>query len=164
MKILLILFAVASCSFGVKTNNKAVSNFKIDKYLGKWYEIARYDHSFEKGCKDVSANYSKRDDGKIKVVNRCIKNGKEKVANAVAKFEGDENVAHLKVSFFWPFYGNYKVIYLDEKYQYAIIDGGTYDYFWILSRKKKIAPSVLNDLIRKAQNFGYDLNKMIILQ
>lgn len=158
--LLLAFFTLSSCSTAPKTNNEAINNFSIDKYLGKWYEIVRYDHSFEKGCEDVYAIYKKKNDH-IKVVNRCLKNGKEKIANGIAHFKDNPQVGHLKVSFFRPFYGNYKIIYLDKNYQYAIIDGGTYDYFWLLARENKISSNKLEFLLKKAEKFGYDRKKMI---
>ena len=163
-KLIAILFIslLFSCCRYEKTNNKVVENFKADKYLGTWYEIARLDHSFERGCSNVSANYSKKENGEIKVVNKCIKNGKEKSAQARAHFKNnDPNSGHLRVSFFWPFYGNYKIIYLDEKYQTAIIDGGSTKYFWILSRQKSIPKDVLENLLVKARKAGFDTSKLI---
>ncbi len=156
-----LAYAIFSCSNGVKTNNNAVKDFKIEKYLGKWYEIARYDHSFERGCENVSANYSLKENNKIKIVNKCIKNDKEKIAKATGYFLKSKDIAHLKVTFFWPFYGNYKVIYIDKNYENAIIDGGTYDYFWILSRNKNPDQRILEFLIKKAQIFGYKKEQMI---
>ena len=160
--ILSLLTFVFSCSSHQKTNNKVVENFEVEKYLGTWYEIARLDHSFERGCSNVFAEYSKKEDGGIKVVNTCAKNGKTKSAQARAHFKGgDSSKGFLRVSFFWPFYGNYKIIYLDESYQTAMIDGGNTGYFWILSRQKSIPESELKVLLKKAEDFGFDVSKLI---
>lgn len=165
IKILTIFFfatfaTIFSCSKVQKTNNQAIANFEAEKYLGNWYEIARYDHSFEKNCENVVANYSKKGK-KIQVLNSCVKNGVLKSAKAIAYFKENPQIAHLKVSFFRPFYGDYKVIYIDEDYENAIIDGGTYNYFWILSRNKKLQDKKLNFLLQKAKEFGYEKEKMI---
>lgn len=151
-----------SCSHHQKTENKVVENFNIDKYLGVWYEIARLDHSFERGCSNVYATYSKKENGDIKVVNTCIKDGKEKSAQARAHFKNDESDrGHLRVSFFWPFYGDYKIIYLNRNYQIALIDGGSTEYFWILSRQKKIPNHIMSKLLKKAEDAGFDTSKLI---
>ncbi len=160
--ILAVLFFAFSCSHGQKTNNKVVENFEIDKYLGVWYEIARLDHSFEKGCSNVYATYSKKENGDIKVVNTCTRNGKEDSAQARAHFKNDESDrGHLRVSFFWPFYGDYKIIYLNRNYQIAMIDGGSTEYFWILSRQKTIPGSIMEKLLQKAREAGFDTSKLI---
>ncbi len=157
-----LLLFIFSCSTGQKTNNPVVENFQIDKYLGVWYEIARLDHSFERGCSNVFANYSKKENGYIKVVNTCTKNGKEKSAQARAHFKNDESDrGHLRVSFFWPFYGDYKIIYLDDGYQTAIIDGGSTKYFWILSRQKTIPDDLMKKLLKQAKDAGFDTSKLI---
>lgn len=157
-----LLVVLTGCLGKDLTPNKAVTGFDIDRYLGTWYEIARLDHSFERGCDQVSAFYSKRDDGGIAVVNSCVlQNGKGKLANGIAYFKGKEDVADLKVSFFRPFYGNYKVIFIDDAYQYALIDGGNYDYFWILSRKKQIDVGTLQTLIKKSKKFGFNVDSLI---
>lgn len=160
----LVLF-LFSCNGHEKTNNKVVENFQVEKYLGKWYEIARLDHSFERGCSNVFAEYSKKESGKIKVVNTCEKNGKKESAQARAHFKNDDSTkGHLRVSFFWPFYGNYKIVYLGENYETVIIDGGNTGYFWILSRQKTISEQVMKKLLKKAENFGFDVSKLIFTE
>ncbi len=157
-----IALFLGACVAKDKTPNLAVDNFVVEKYLGNWYEIARLDHSFEKNCEKVQANYSLIENSdKIKVINSCIRNGKKDSAKAVANFAKSPKIGHLEVSFFRPFYGNYKIIYLDEKYETAIIDGGSYEYFWILSRKEKIEKKQLDDLLIKAEKFGFDTKKLI---
>lgn len=158
---LLLLFAF-SCYEKDTIFIPPVSNFKIEKYVGKWYEIARTDNSFEKGCTNVTANYSFRSDGGINVLNECIKNGKAKKAEGKAYFKGSSDLGSLKVTFFWPFYGNYYVVYVDESYSYAIVYGGSPKYIWILSRYEKITQIQLESLLFKIKEFGLDPNSLII--
>lgn len=139
---------------------KTVQKVDLDRYLGTWYEIARYEHSFEKGCSNVSATYSRQDDNKIKVVNRCEKDGKLKDAHGIA-YATDESYSKLKVSFFRPFYGDYQILLLDENYQYAVIGEPSREYFWILSRTKKLESSTLEEIIQKMPSLGYDKTKLI---
>ena len=140
-----------------------ISNFEIEKYLGTWHEIARTDNSFEKGCTDVQAVYSNRLDGGIDVINSCFVNGKKRTAKGVAYFvDGRKNVGELKVSFFRPFYGTYRVIYIDEGYQNAIVYGGSPAFVWILSRSSTIHNSTLQNLLDKIKNFNLDEKNLII--
>lgn len=158
----IVVLFLFSCSHGQKTNNEVVENFEIDKYLGVWYEIARLDHSFERGCSNVFATYSKKENGDIEVVNTCTRNGEKDSAEARAHFKNDEsNKGHLRVSFFWPFYGDYKIIYLNRNYQIALIDGGSSEYFWILSRQKTIPNHIMSKLLKKAEAAGFDTSKLI---
>ena len=161
-KIKIILFAVflTSCSSHIETSNEVVTNFDLDKYMGRWYEIARLDHSFERGCDYAAADYSIRDDGKVKVVNSCIRNGKKDKAHGLA-YQLKEGEGHFKVSFFRPFYGNYKIIYLDQGYEIALIDGGNTGYFWILARDKKVSKNKLTELLDIAKQAGFDTSKLI---
>jgi apolipoprotein D and lipocalin family protein len=167
MKILVILASilaacsVTSCSGADNILSAPVTNFDVDKYLGKWYEIARTDNRFEKGCTDVTANYSLRKDGGLSVVNKCFVKGKEKIATGRAYFKNEKNVSSLKVTFFWPFYGNYNVVYIDKDYQYAVVDGGSKDYLWILARQKTIDDKTLKMLLEKIKQNGFDSTSLI---
>lgn len=137
-----------------------VEKVDIDRYLGTWHEIARYEHSFEKGCSNVNATYSLREDGKIKVVNRCLKNGE--VDEAIGKaYAVDETNSKLKVSFFGPFYGNYWILMLDESYTYAVIGDPSREYLWILSRTPKLDEATLAVIMKKLPTLGYDTKKLI---
>ena len=113
-----------------------VKNFQVDKYLGKWYEIARFDNSFEKGMTNVYAEYSLNPDGTIKVVNSGItpSTGERSYAIGVARFVENKNIGYLKVSFFGPFYNTYVVFKLDDSYKYAYVAGADKDYLWLLAR------------------------------
>lgn len=146
-------------------DNTVVKELDIQKYLGTWYEIARYNHSFERGLVGVTANYSMRDDGKIKVINSGYKdslNGKFSQAVGKAKIPDSINEpAKLKVSFFLFFYGDYYVMELDKDYQWALIGSSSDTYLWILSRKPQIEKKLYNELLDKLQKRGYDISKLI---
>lgn len=140
-----------------------VTGFEVGRYLGTWYEIARFDHSFERDLDKVSADYSLREDGGLKVVNRGFDTKKQKWHEAIGKayFVQTPDIARLKVSFFGPFYGAYNVIELDKKdYSYVLITGGK-DYLWILSRSPQLSPDIQAQLIAKAQSLGFDTSKLL---
>ena len=139
-----------------------VSGFELNRYLGKWYEIARLPFPYEKGLVNVTATYSLRKDGKVKVVNEGYKNtkdGKHKVANGKAKFGESPDLGYLRVSFFWPFYGDYIIVELDPDYTYAMVISSP-RYLWILSREPKMDKTVLDNLIEKAKKIGFDTGKL----
>jgi apolipoprotein D and lipocalin family protein len=137
-----------------------VEKVDLNKYLGTWHEIARYEHSFEEGCSNVNATYSFREDGKIKVLNRCLKNGK--IDEAIGKaYPVDESNSKLKVSFFGPFYGNYWILMLDEGYNYAVIGEPSREYLWILSRTPKMEQATLDGILAKLPILGYTTDKLI---
>jgi apolipoprotein D and lipocalin family protein len=165
-KILLLLVCLLTGCVGVPENVKPVDNFKLERYLGKWYEIARLDHSFEKGLTRVTAEYSLRPDGGVKVMNRgySAKDNKWKEAVGKAYFVKGQDQGFLKVSFFGPFYGSYVVFALDhDSYQYALISGPDKSYLWLLARSPKINEDIKNDLIAKAKVAGFDTNKLIFV-
>ncbi len=145
---------------------KPVSNFKLNNYLGKWYEIARLDHRFEKGLNNVTAEYALREDGGVSVINRGYMAMHQEWRDAEGKafFVGEPNIGHLKVSFFGPFYGSYGIIELDEDYQYALVCGDDTSYLWILSRTKMMDEYVLEELVDKAQALGFDTSKLIYVK
>ncbi|WP_087019724.1 lipocalin family protein [Thaumasiovibrio subtropicus] len=148
---------------GKPENVEPVQDFELDRYLGKWYEIARLDHSFERGLDGVTAEYSMRGDGGVKVVNRGIDIETGQLDEAVGKayFVNSADEAFLKVSFFGPFYGSYIVWDLEENYQYAFVSGPDLDYLWLLSRTPDIAPEVVVDFQRKAEAIGFDVSQLI---
>lgn len=157
-----MLNGLFSCK-SIPTGVDAVQNFNADKYLGQWYEIARFDFRFERNMNNTTANYSKNPDGTIKVVNRGYNyvTNQWSEANGKAKFVKKPDVAMLKVSFFGPFYGGYNVIALDSEYKYALISGQNKGYLWILSREKTIPESIRTEYVNKAQSLGYDTSKLI---
>lgn len=160
---LLPILLLTSCT-GIPEGIKIVDNFEVSRYLGKWYEIARLDHSFERGLSNISAEYSLKEDGGIKVLNSGvdIASGKLEQAEGTAYFIGKKDVASLKVSFFGPFYGGYHIIELDKQdYQYAMVAGPDRDYLWILARTPKLEPAVLKRLINRAKVLGFAVEKLI---
>lgn len=142
---------------------KAIQPFNKDKYLGKWYEIARMDFKFEKNLNNVTANYSLKDNGSIRVDNRGYNyiNKEWKQSVGKAKFVETEDLARLKVSFFGPFYAGYNVIAIDKDYKYAMIAGNNLDYLWLLSRETSMPPAVITDYLKQAQQLGYNVNKLV---
>lgn len=148
---------------GIPENIKPIEHFNAQKYLGTWYEIARLDHSFERGLINISANYSLRDDGGIKVLNRGYSPEKKEWNEAEGKayFMQSPSDGYLKVSFFGPFYGSYIIFDLDENYRYSLISGPDKSYFWLLARDKKIDEAIKTKLISKAAALGFDTSKLI---
>lgn len=141
-----------------------VKELDIDKYLGQWYELARYDHRFERDLVGVTATYSFRDDGKIKVVNSGYKNtlsGERSEAIGKAKIPDPTVPSKLKVSFFWIFYGDYFVMELDEEYQWALIGSSSDKYLWILSLTPQMDNDLYKQLLDKLTKRGYDVTKLI---
>ncbi len=161
--LLLLAFLLAGCT-GKPDNITPVDNFDGTRYLGKWYEIARLDHSFERGLSNVTAEYSKREDGGIKVLNRGFNAEKNewKDAEGKAYFVEKPDVGYLKVAFFGPFYGSYIVFDLDQQgYQYSMISGPDKSYLWILSRTPTMDEATKKRLVDKAQALGFDTSKLI---
>ena len=164
--LLLSLFFTFRCT---NTNSQmldktTVKELDLNRYLGTWYEIARFPHSFEKNLVGVTATYSLREDGKIKVLNQGYKNtldGELSVAEGKAKIPNKLEPAKLKVSFFWIFYGDYNVLELDENYQYVMIGSSSDKYFWILCRTPQMAPEIYEMLLEKARKRGYNLDKLV---
>lgn len=159
---LLFIFALTGCT-GVPENIKPVSDFELDRYLGKWYEIARLPHSFEEGLSNVTAQYRLRKDGGVDVLNRGYSEEEQawEEAEGKAYFVSDENIGHLKVSFFGPFYASYVVIEVDEDYRYAMVTGPDRDYLWLLSRTPELDEKIMSKLVDKAKSLGYAVDELI---
>ncbi len=140
-----------------------VSDFELNRYLGTWYEIARLPHRFEKGQSRVTATYALNPNGTIHVLNRGFKAAKNKWSQAEAKaWVPDPAVpARLKVRFFWPFSGEYKVIRLDTEYQWAVVTSGTKNYLWILSRVPVMDEALYESLVQYVRENGFDVSKLI---
>jgi len=147
----------------IPKNVAAVKPFYVEKYVGTWYEIARFDFKFEKGLNNTTANYSLNKDGTIKVVNRGFDYTKNlwKQSTGKAKFVSSTDEAKLKVSFFEPFYSGYNVIALDPDYKHALVCGKNFDYLWILSREKSISENVKQEYLQKAKDYGFDISKFV---
>lgn len=168
MKTLLLpLFALMlSGCLGMPKSVNPVAEFELSRYLGKWYEIARLDHSFERGLEQVSAEYSLREDGGVLVKNRGYSTKKERWEEAIGKayFVEESNQGYLKVSFFGPFYGSYVVFELDkENYQYAFVSGPDTSYLWFLSRTPSVDEALLARFIAKAQSMGFNTEDLIFV-
>lgn len=159
---LLAVIPFYSCAT-IPENATAVQPFYKEKYLGKWYEIARIDFKFEKDLNNTAAEYSLMEDGKIKVENKGynVKEKKWTQATGKAKFVGEEDVAMLKVSFFGPFYSGYNVIAIDEEYQYALVAGKNKKYLWILSRETTIPEEIKKNYLEVAEKIGYTASDLI---
>lgn len=143
-----------------------VTNFELNRYLGKWYEIARLDHPFERGLERVTAEYSMRDDGGVTVINRgySVENNQWKVAEGKAYFVEDENKGYLKVSFFGPFYGSYVVFEIDrEGYEYAFVSGPDRSYLWLLSRTPQPKQETIEKFKRMSKELGFDASELIFV-
>lgn len=154
-----ILINLVACKSAHTVDSTAVKEVDMSRYLGKWYEIARFDHLFERGMTHCTATYSMRDDGYIEVANRGKKNGKWKSSTGKAKKTDMSGV--LRVSFFGPFYSDYRILMLAPDYSYALIGGDNDGYLWILSRTPQLEQSTKDMLIREAQRRGYNTDKLI---
>ncbi len=158
-----VVFMIFSSCRTVPEGATVYKPFDKSRYLGKWYEIARFDFRFERNLNNTTAEYSLNSDGSIKVVNRgfnyILKEWKEAVGKA--KFTGDPTEAKLKVSFFGPFYAPYNVIALDDQYQYSLVAGKNLKYLWILSREKTIPDDIKQRYLKIANEIGYDTSKFI---
>lgn len=139
-----------------------VDGFDLSCYLGVWYEVARYNHSFEKGMDNTMAEYILQDDGKVFVLNTGWKDGKFKVAEGKAKYmDPSGESGALKVSFFWFFYSEYNVMIVDENYQISLVGSKSDNYLWILSRTPEPDPDLLKMVLDEAESRGYDTSKLI---
>jgi len=168
MRRILCLLLVGMCGCAhIPDGVVAVKNFDAQRYLGTWYEIARLDHSFERGLVNVSATYSLRKDGGLRVMNRGFdpKLNRWKEAEGRAYFVAGRDQGRLKVSFFGPFYGGYNIIALDERdYAHALICGNSRSYLWILARQPQLSAAALADLTARARALGFDTNALIYVQ
>ena len=151
--------ALAGCVSGPKVDNAPVAALDWNRYLGEWYEIARFDHSFERGVERAKANYTLNEDGTIKVVNSGIKDGKPKTA--IGKGRRTDTPALLRVSFFGPFYADYRVMLIDKDYSHALVGSGSADYIWLLSRTPGLSETAKSELLSEAKRRGYDTGKLI---
>ena len=145
--------------FRSTVDNSVVRELDLDRFLGSWYEVARFDHFFERGMSQTRANYVLRDDGNIDVINTGIKNGKPKTAKGKAKLTDIPSL--LRVSFFGPFYSDYRVMLVDADYRYMLIGSGSDGYLWILSRTPQLADSDRTAILSDAKSRGYDTDKLI---
>lgn len=159
------LAALSACSRAVMTRVprgiEPVTGFEAPRYMGRWYEIARLDHRFERGMTNVTADYALNEDGSVRVVNSGVRNGRRKSVEGTARFKGDPSVASLAVSFFPGFPGGYHVFALDEDYQWAMISGPDRGYLWILSRQSGMEEELYRQLVGIAEDRGFPVEGLI---
>ena len=169
MRVFLVVFMslfVWGC-LGLPKGVYPVYEFDLNRYLGKWYEIARLDHSFERGLDRVTAEYSLRDDGGVRVINRGFSSAKNKWKEAEGKayFVRGQDEGYLKVSFFGPFYGSYIVFELDkENYQYAFVASSKTSYLWLLSRTPTVSQELIDRFITRSKDIGFDTDNLIFVE
>ena len=143
-------------------DNSTVKEFDLSRYLGDWYEIARYDHSFERGMDNTMAQYILQDDGKVVVLNTGWEDGKFKLAEGKAKYpDPSADPGALRVSFFWFFYSDYNVMMVDKDYQISLVGSKAQKYLWILSRTPVADPDLLQMVLEEAEKRGYDTSELI---
>lgn len=161
--LLCVPFLLVACSLGPPPGVTPVNDFQLSRYLGTWYEIARLDHSFERGMSDVSARYSLNADGSVRVLNRGFDTAKDnwREAEGRALFIGSDRVGSLKVSFFGPFYGGYHVAALDPDYRWSLVIGPDPSYAWILARDKNLDADARENILKLARQAGVDVSALI---
>ena len=161
--LLVLLLGLAGCATAPPAGLTPVTPFDVNRYAGKWCEIARMDHSFERGLSDVSARYTVQPDGGVQVINRGFDVSRQAWKEAVGKalFTGDANRGALKVSFFGPFYGGYNVVALDPDYRWSLVVGPDLGYVWILARERQLSPAVRQQVLEKARSFGIEVDRLI---
>ncbi|WOJ95189.1 lipocalin family protein [Congregibacter variabilis] len=158
------LLTLLSACLGTPDGVMPVQNFEAERYLGRWYEIARLDHSFERGLTNVTADYAWREDGGVRVFNRGFDTKDQQWSDieGKARFIGPESEAHLKVSFFGPFYASYVVFELErENYDYAFVSGFNRDYLWLLARTPTVSDAVRAEFVKSASALGFDTDELI---
>lgn len=163
--LLISMFVFHGC-LGMPESVRPVAGFELERYLGKWYEVARLDHSFERGLSRVTAEYSLREDGGILVINRgfLASENEWKEAEGKAYFVNSDSEGYLKVSFFGPFYGSYVIFELDrDNYEYAFVSGPSTKYLWLLSRTPSVKKEVVEKFIKMAGSRGFDTDGLIFV-
>ena len=153
------LIAGVGCSSQGHIDRTTVSSLDLNRYMGRWFEIARFDHSFERGIEYAMAHYTMRDDGKIDVLNTGIKDGRAEDAKGIAKTTNQPGL--LRVSFFGPFFSDYRIMMLDENYQYVLVGGSTNRFLWILSRTPQLDEATLSLILAEAEHRGYDTTRLL---
>lgn len=159
-----LFLGLCTTTFCQTIDNSTITAFDLNRYLGKWYEIARYDHAFERNLVGTTAEYSLRDDGMIKVLNSgylYTLDGKFKESVGKAKPNKNGKPGQLRVSFFGPFYSNYYILDLAPDYSYSVVGSSSPKYLWILSRTPQLKPEVQNKIVKDLQHRGYDTSKLI---
>lgn len=165
MRYFMLTFILLTSCVGIPEGIEPVKNFEVNRYVGKWYEIARLDHSFERGLENVSAEYSLRKDGGIKVINRGFDTSSNtwREAEGKAYFVEESTDGYLKVSFFGPFYGAYIIFDLSPDYDYSLVTSSDKSYLWLLSRTPVINNALKNELMRKIAELGFDITSLLFV-
>ena len=168
MRILTVIIAIMGLTacLGMPEKVTPIKSFELSRYLGKWYEIARLDHSFERGLEKVSAEYSLMDDGGVSVLNRgySLEDAKWKEANGKAYFVNDSDEGYLKVSFFGPFYGSYVIFEIErENYEYAFVSGPNKSYLWLLARTPDLTKNKIEKFIKRSEELGFNTDDLIFV-
>ena len=161
---LLSLAGCQSADSGRKIDNSTVSALDLSRFMGKWYEIARYEHRFEKGMTHVSATYTMNENGKIRVRNEGLKDGKHKEVNGRTKQPNPKDPGKLKVAFFLWFYADYYVLDIDPDYRYVLVGSSSDKYLWIMSRTPTLPQATLNQLVEQLRQRGYDTSRLVFVQ
>jgi apolipoprotein D and lipocalin family protein len=138
-----------------------VPRVDLERYAGTWHEIASYPNRFQKGCSNTNATYTLRKDGKIEVINRCRRNGREDSVKGSARVSDKTTNAKLKVTFFWPFYGDYWIIDLGESYDYAVVSNPDRKYLWILGRTPQLDEARYTRILERMRGKGFDVDKLV---
>lgn len=154
----LLLLALGACA-SAGPPLRTVESVDLERYAGTWYEIASFPARFQRGCTATTARYGVRDDGRVSVRNRCLRDGEERAIEGVA-WPVDESNARLRVRFFWPFAGDYQVIALDPDYRWAVVGHPSRDYLWILSRTARIDDALYERLVGEARAQGFDVGRL----
>ena len=160
-----IISSIAAALTGCATTSDiaAVRGFEPDRYMGTWYEIARLPQYFERDLDEVKAQYTWNDDGTIRVENSGVRDGERKSATGTAKLKDPDAkplTGELRVSFFWPFYSDYRVIELAPDYSYAVVTGGSRDYLWVLARRPSMEKVQLDAILKRAAELGFDIGEL----
>lgn len=159
MAFLAMLFPFAACTNALTVDNTPIPSIDLDRYMGKWYEIARFDHRFEKGLDNCTAMYEYNENGTVKVTNTGW-NG-EDWKESIGKAKTTATPALLRVSFFGPFFSDYRVLMLDADYSVALVGGSNDKYLWILAREPELDGAVLDSVLKEAQRRGYNTNNLV---
>lgn len=158
--LLAVTMLLVACATNGQPKLDAVPQVDLNRYLGRWYEIASFPQRFQKGCTDSRADYRLRDDGAVEVLNSCLKDGKVDTAKGKAWVVDATTNAKLKVSFFWPFRGDYWIIELGKDYEYAVVSAPSMNYLWVLSRTPKMDESRYQEIVGRLKDKGFDIAKL----
>ena len=159
----LLIVTVVAVSASDRIDRKPVALFDLKRYMGTWYEIARYDHSFERGLERVEAHYELQPDGRVSVLNSCFDYSSDRRKEAHGKAHATEVPGRLRVSFFWIFYSDYNVLELGPDYDWALVGSRSSKYLWILSRTPTLPADTLNHILRLAGARGYNTGKLLFV-